>query len=191
MTQGQVTIHENNSTDHPYTLKRGSHIANFSVLTPEQKKYVKPVDPLTTWHLLKDIPENAASCAISLIKCTKSKDFYENYWFPTPENPGEPQRHTPIQQQTIEELQNLQELEKVNPQDDPESRQCFLSNFGWKDSMLQPDETARIEDLLVKILRHLRTTGMNEEFKVKLTSKDASPPLAIVFQHQSASKRTY
>ena len=60
LTQGQVSIHVNNFTDQHYTIKRGSHIANFSVLTPEQMKYVKPIDPVTTWHLLKDNPENAA-----------------------------------------------------------------------------------------------------------------------------------
>ena len=38
LTQGQVTIQVNNFTDQSYTLKRGSHIANFSVLTPEQVK---------------------------------------------------------------------------------------------------------------------------------------------------------
>ena len=37
VTQGQVTIHVNNFTDQPYTLKRCSHIANFSVLTPEHE----------------------------------------------------------------------------------------------------------------------------------------------------------
>ena len=51
LTAGQVEIPLNNFTDHPYTLKRGSHIANFSVMTPGQMKYVKPIDPVTTWHL--------------------------------------------------------------------------------------------------------------------------------------------
>ena len=35
LTQSQVTIHVDNFTDHPHTLKRSSHIANFSVMTPE------------------------------------------------------------------------------------------------------------------------------------------------------------
>ena len=67
LTQRQVTIHVNNFTDQPYTLKRGSQIAKFSVLTPEQMKYVKPNNPLTTWHLLQDNPENAAFYASSLV----------------------------------------------------------------------------------------------------------------------------
>ena len=37
LTQGQITIHVNNFTEQPFTLKRGSHIANFSVLTPEHE----------------------------------------------------------------------------------------------------------------------------------------------------------
>ena len=56
LTQGQVTIHVNNFTDQPYTLKKGSHIAKFSVLTPVQMKYVKRIDPVATWHLLQDNP---------------------------------------------------------------------------------------------------------------------------------------
>ena len=41
-------------------------------------------------------------------------------------------------------------VEKLNPQDDPESRRQFLTNFDWTDSMLQPAEIARIEHLLVE-----------------------------------------
>ena len=79
LTQGQVTIHVNNFTDQSHTIKRGSHIANFSVLTPEQMKYVKPIDPVTTWHLLQDNPENAAYYASSLIKSPKTDDHSEHY----------------------------------------------------------------------------------------------------------------
>ena len=179
LANGQVSVHLDNFTDSPYTLKRGTQVANFTVLTPEQMKYVKPIDPVTTWHLLQDNPENAAYYASSLIKSTKPEDFKENDWFPTPEDPGDPQHHTPIQKRILSELINLQELEKLNPQDDPESRRQFLSNFDWTDSMLQPAEIARIEYLLVEFhdifARHRFDIGMNEDFKVKLTPKDDSP----------------
>ena len=52
LNDGSISIPVNNFTDHPYELKKGLHIANFSVMTPEQMKYVKPVDPASTWHLL-------------------------------------------------------------------------------------------------------------------------------------------
>ena len=179
LTSGQVEIPLNNFTDHPYTLKRGSHIASFSVMTPGQMKYVKPIDPVTTWHLLQDDPENAAFYVSSLIKSSKPEDFKESYWFPTPEDPGDPQQHTPIQKRILKEILNLQELEKLNPQEDPEYRRQFLTNFDWTDSTLQPNEIARIEDLLVEFhdifARHRFDIGMNEEFTVKLTPKDDSP----------------
>ena len=41
-------------TDQPYKLKKGLHIANFSVMTPEQMNHVRPVDPVSTWHLLNE-----------------------------------------------------------------------------------------------------------------------------------------
>ena len=178
LTNGQVSVHLNNFTDSQYTLKRGTQVATFTVLTPEQMKYFKPIDPMTTWHLLQDNTENAAYYASSLIKATKPEEFKENYWFPTPKDPGDPQHHTPIQKRIMSELINLQELEKPNPQDNPESRRQFLSNFDWTDSMLQRAEIARIEDLLVKFhdifARHRFDIGMNEEFKVKWTPTDDS-----------------
>ena len=179
LTQGQVSIHVNNFTDQPYTIKRGSHIANVSVLTPEQMKYVNPIDPVTTWHFLKDNPENAAYYASSLIKSPKTSEDSENYRFPTPEEPGDPQTHTPIQQRILRELRNLQDLGKLNPQDDPEYRKQFLANFDWTDSTLNSAEITQIEELLVEFhdifARHRFDIGMNEDFKVTLTPKDDSP----------------
>ena len=109
-------------------------------------KYVKPLDPVTTWHLLQDKSENAAFYASSLIKSTKPEDFKENYWLTTPEDPVDPQHHTPIQKRILPELLQLQELQNFLLQDNPESRKQFLNNFDWADSMLQPDDIARKQD---------------------------------------------
>ena len=40
----KFTVLINSFTQHPYTLKKGCHIAIFSILTPEQTKYIKPVN---------------------------------------------------------------------------------------------------------------------------------------------------
>ena len=48
--EGTIRTHVNNFTDQPYKLKKGLHIANFSVMTPEQMKHVRPIDPVSTWH---------------------------------------------------------------------------------------------------------------------------------------------
>ena len=104
-------------------------------------KYVKHINPVTTWHLLHDKSENAAHYESSLIKSTKPEDFKENYRIPTPEDPGEPQHHTPIPKRTWSELRNLQELKKLNPQDNLESRQQFLSNSSLTGRTLSFDKT--------------------------------------------------
>ena len=179
LNDGNILIPVNNFTDHPYKLKKGLHIANFSVMTPEQMKYVKPVDPASTWHLLQNDEEQAAHYVSSLIKTNRNPQNSENYWFPTPENPGNPEEHTPIQKRILRELQALQDLETLDPTTDAESRAKFLENFDWKDSTLTPEEKEKIEELLVEFhdifARHRFDIGMNEEFKVKLTPKDDSP----------------
>ena len=179
LTNGNVNVHINNFTDQPYKLKKGLHIANFSVLTPEQMKHVKPIDPVTTWHLLNENEEDAIYYVSSLLKANRNIDQYEQYWFPTPENPGDEDSHTPIQRRILQELRNLQEAEQLNPQNDDESRREFLGNFDWKDSMLQQHEIKKIESLLVEyhdiFARQRFDIGINEEFTVKLTPKDDSP----------------
>ena len=139
-------------------------------------KYVRPIDPMSTWHLLEEIEEDATYYISSLLKANRNQ--YEQYWFPTPENPGDEASHTPIKQRTLRELRNLQRIEKVNPHDDAESRQKFLSNFDWKDSMLQQHEIRQIETLLVEFhdifARHIFDIGVNEEYTVQLTLKDKS-----------------
>ena len=59
LINGNINVHINNFTDQPYKLKKGLHIANFSVLTPEQMKHVKPIDPVSTWHLFNENEEDA------------------------------------------------------------------------------------------------------------------------------------
>ena len=154
-------------------------------MTPEQMKYVRPVDPVSTWHLLQADNDNAAHYVSSLLKTNKSPESTERYWFPTPENPGNVTEHTPIQKRIYQELLTLQKLEQLNPQADPESRKTFRDNFDWKDSILKPEEIALIENLLVEIhdifARHRFDIGMNGEFTVKLTPKDDTP--AVSYTH--------
>ena len=79
LNNGSISIPVNNFTDHPYKLKKGLHIANFSVMTPEQMKYVKPIDPASTWHLLQNDQEQAAHYISSLIKTNRNPQNSENY----------------------------------------------------------------------------------------------------------------
>ena len=100
-----------NFLDHPYTLKKGTHRANFSKLTPEQTKHIQPVNPISVRHLLNNNHDDAISYINSLLKTSKLDEVNETYWFPTPQNPGNEQEHTPIQTCILNELRDLEELE--------------------------------------------------------------------------------
>ena len=144
LNDGSILIPVNIFTNHPYKLRKGLHIANFSV-TPEEMKYVKPIDPASTWHLLQQDQEQAAHYVSSLIKANKNPQNQVNYWFLTPENPGNPEERTPIQKRILRELQTLQDLETLDPTKDPNSRAKLIENFDWKDSTLTPEDKEKIE----------------------------------------------
>ena len=68
----------------------------------------------------------------------------EQYWFPTPEQPGDAEKNTPIKKRIYNELLELQKLEALNPQHDKECEIKFLANFDWKDSTLSLQERHQI-----------------------------------------------
>ena len=169
----------NNFLDHPYTLKKGTHIANFSILAPEQTKHIRPVNPTSVRHLLNNNHDDAIHYINSLLKTSKDNKINETYWFPTPQNPGNEKDHTPIQTRILKELRELEQLKKLNPLENTNSRNQFLSNFDWTDSTLQPEAKQAVENLLVDFhdifSRHRFDIGINTEFKVQLTPLDNRP----------------
>ena len=66
-----------NFLDHPYTLKKGTHKANFSILTPEQTKHIRPVNPTSVRHLLNNNHDDAIHYINSLLKASKSDEDNE------------------------------------------------------------------------------------------------------------------
>ena len=139
-----------NFLDHPHTLKKGTHIANFAILTPEQTKHIRPVNPTSVRHLLNNSHDDANHYTNSLPKTSKNDEVNETYWFPTPQNPGNEKEHTPIQTRILNGLRELEQLEKLNPLENTNSRNQFLSIFNWTDSTLQSDAKQAVENLLVE-----------------------------------------
>ena len=168
-----------NFLDHPYTLKKGTHMANLSILTPEQSKHIRPVNPTSVRHLLNNNHDDAIHYIYSLLKTSQTEKVNETYWFRTPHDPGNEKEHTPIQTRILNELRELEKLEKLNPLEYTDSRNQFLSNFDWTDSNLQPDAKQAVENLLVEFhdffARHCFYIGINTEFKVQITSLDNRP----------------
>ena len=124
-----------------------------------------------------------------LLKVPQPRPDQETYWFPTPEEPGDPVTYTPIQQRIYNELLELKTLEKLNPHENQSSRTEFLSHFDWFDTTLCPDERQEIEKILIEFHKNFARqwfdVGINREFKTKLTPNvdklaySQSPPTLI------------
>ena len=121
----KIAVRGANTTESPYTINKNTRIAEFSVVTPEQSKFIKPVD----MAILSMIPEgdtDLVSYLTELLRTNKRDQQNDTFSFPTPENPGNTEDHTPIQTRILIELCKLQRKEKLNPNEDGESRTEFL-----------------------------------------------------------------
>ena len=171
----QIAVRVTNTTELPYLIKKHTQIAEFSVITPEQSKHIKPVDIAILGMIPQDDPDLIAYLN-ELLRTNKPEQQDSTFWFPTPENPGKPEDHTPIQTRILNELNELKDKEKLNPRESTEFRNKFLKRFDWTDTLLTETEKQAIEDILVEyhdiFARHRMDIGMNTEFKVKLTPKD-------------------
>ena len=171
----RIAVRVTNTTESPYLIKKHTQIAEFSVVTPEQSKHIKPVDMAILSMIPQGDPDLTAYLN-ELLRTNKPEQQANTFWFPTPENPGKPEDHTPIQTRILKELNELKDKEKLNPQESAESRNKFLKRFDWTDTLLTETEKQAIEDILVEyhdiFARHRMDIGMNTEFQVKLTPKD-------------------
>ena len=170
----KIAVRVTNTTESPYTINKNTQIAEVSVVTPEQSKFIKPVD----MAILSMIPEGDPDLITYLTELLRTNKPYQQtntFCFPTPENPGNTEEHTPIQTRILKELRELQQKEKLNPKDDNESRIEFLKRFDWTDTLLNENEKHAVEDILVEyhniFARHGMDIVMNTEFKVRLTPR--------------------
>ena len=115
--------------DHPYTLKEEMHIASFTILTPEQTKQKKPVNPISVRYLLDNNPDDAIQIINSVLETSKTDYFNETYWFLTPQNLGNEREHVLTQTGVLKEIRELEKSEQLNPPEDMDSRNEFSSNF--------------------------------------------------------------
>ena len=171
----RVAVRVTNTTELPYLIKKQTQIAEFSVVTLEQSKHNKPVDMAI--HSM--IPQGDADLTANLkkrLRTNKPEQQNKTFWFPTPENHGNFEDHTPLQTRILKELIELKEKEKLNPQESIESRNKFLKRFDCNDTLLTETEKQALKDILVDyndiVARQRLDIRMNTEFKVKLTPKD-------------------
>ena len=171
----RIAARVTNTTESPYLIRKHTRITEFSVVTPEQSKLIKPVN----MEILSMIPQGDPDLTAylnELLRTNKPEQQDNTFWSPTPENHGKPEYHTPIQTRILNELNELKDKEKLNPQESKESRIKFLKRFDWTDTLLTETEKQAKEDILVDyhdiFARHRMDIEMNTEFKVTLTPKD-------------------
>ena len=166
----RIAVRVTNTTESPYLIKKQAEIAEFSVVTPEQSKHIKPVDMAILSMIPQDDPDLNAYLNEHLT--TSTPEQHDNtFWFSTPENLGKPEYHTPMQTRSLKELKELKDKEKLSPQESTESQNKFLKRFDWTNTLLTETEKQAVEDILVEyhdlFARHRMEIGMNTEFKVK------------------------
>ena len=130
----KIAVRVTNTTELPYTINKNTHIAEFSVVTPEQSKFIKPVE-MAIFSMIPEGDPNPITCLTELLRTNKQDQQTNTFWFPTPENPGNTEDHTPIQTRILKELRELQLKEKLNPKDGIESRMDFLKRVAWTDTL--------------------------------------------------------
>ena len=124
----RIAVRVTNTTESPYRIKKHTQNADFSVFIPEQSKHIKPVD-MAILSMVPQVDLDLTAYLNELLRTNKPEQQASTFWFPTPENPGKPENHTPIQTRIPKELNELKDKEKLNPQESAESRNKFLKRF--------------------------------------------------------------
>ena len=99
LTDRKIAVRVTNTTESPYTINKNTQIADFSVVTPEQSKLIKPVD----MAILSMIPESdpdLITYLTELLRTNKPDQQTKTFWFPTPEYPGNTEEHTQFKRES-------------------------------------------------------------------------------------------
>ena len=124
----RVAVRLTKTTEPPYLIRKNTQIVEFSVATPEQSKHNNPVD----MAILIVIPQGDPDLTANLNEClrtNKPEQQNNTFWFPTPENFGEPESYTPIQTRNLKEFIELKDKETLNPQESTEHQTSFLNHL--------------------------------------------------------------
>ena len=129
LTENQITLTKNNASWPPYTIPQSNHIETFSVLTPEEHRHLRSVDPADLKHLTYQSPEHHYQYVKEILEQPRNQDIQDHYLFPTPDNQWDLSKHTPIQARTLAKLYKLQKLEQLDQTKQNDHKQRFLQNF--------------------------------------------------------------
>ena len=131
----RTVVRVTNTAESPDLIKKHTQIAEFNVVTPEQSKHIKPID-MAILSKIRQADLDLTAYLNEHLRTNKPEQRNNTFSFPTPEDPGKPEDHTPKQTRILKELNELKEKEKLNPQESTESRNKFLKLFDGTDPLL-------------------------------------------------------
>ena len=91
----KIAVRVTDTTESPYTINTNTQIAEFSVVTPEQSKFIKPVD-MAILSMISEGDPNLITYLTELLRTNKPDQQINTFWFPKPKNLGNTEDHTPI-----------------------------------------------------------------------------------------------
>ena len=148
-------------------------------MSPEEAKELKPLNTAALKVLTEDDSEDAIIYINELQKTSDKPSNNQSFWFPTPDNPGDPSTHTPIQSRILREIKELEVIQKLNANNNAEEREALLQNFNSDEWQLSENDKKDIEERLIEFngifARHRLDIGINHDFKIKLTPKTDEP----------------
>ena len=120
-TNRKLDVRATNTAHTPYTIKKNTTIADFKIMSPEEAKELEPLNTAALKVLTEDDSEDAIIYINELLKTSDKPSLNQSFWFPTPDNPGDPTTHTPIQSRILREIQELEETQKLDPPSVPKT----------------------------------------------------------------------
>ena len=125
----KVPIRLTNTSPTSFTIKKNTVVAEFHITTPKEARNIQCLSTAALKVLTEDDSEQALEYVNELLKTTEKPETTQQFWFPTPDNPGDPSTHTPVRRRILREIEEMEEIQKLNPTNSPQEKQKFLENF--------------------------------------------------------------
>ena len=79
----KIAVRVTNTTESPYTINKNTQIAELSVVTPEQSKFVKPVD-MAILSMISEGDPGLVTYLTELLRTNQPDQQNNTFCFPTP-----------------------------------------------------------------------------------------------------------
>ena len=104
----RLAVSVTKTTELLYLIRKITQIAELSVVIPAQSNYMKLVY-MASLSLIPQCYPDLTAYVHEILTANNPEQQNNTLWFPTLENPGEPEDHTPIKTRTLGKLNELKE----------------------------------------------------------------------------------